>query len=386
MDDLHATLDALRETDLRQRRTTKWADVDDDVLPAWIAEMDYPLCPVAREAARAVIERGELGYPLTDDYAAAFADWSAREHGRRPDPALVAPVADVMAGLEAALRALTEPGDGVVLLTPAYPPFLRLLAELDRPLRACPLRDTDEGWAIDFDAVDAALAGGARAVLLCHPHNPTGRVWTPDELRALAALADRRGAAVVSDEVHAPLLADGAGFVPYAATGDLAASHAVTVTSASKAWNIPGLKSAVLLGEEATRHVVDGLPPYERRASVPGLAAAAALWRDDGGWLASVRAYLDRTRDRLRTWVADRPDVRWHPGQAGYLAWLDLRATGLGADPAGILLEKARVRVNPGTDFAPPDSAVGRGFVRFNHATSLPLLDEILTRLDRALG
>ncbi|WP_246869107.1 MalY/PatB family protein [Saccharopolyspora sp. ASAGF58] len=378
--ELHAEFDALNPEELQRRRSQKWALVAPDVLPAWVAEMDYPLCPVARNVLLELIERSDFGYPVADEYLAAFADWAAREQDWRVDPALLTPVADVMSGLDTALRHLTEPGDGVVLLTPTYPLFLVLLTHLDRPVRECPLLPTGGGWRIDFDAVADALAAGARAVLLCHPHNPTGRMWTREELQAIAELADRHGAFVISDEVHAPLRASDQEFVPYAAVSELAASHAVAVTSVSKAWNVPGLKSAVLVGQESTRHVVETIPPYEAmRASVPGLAVATALWRDDGGWLAAVRSYLDRTRDRLQAWADDRPQIRVHRGQAGFLAWLDFSV--LGPEPADVLLREARVRVNAGTRCAPPGSTAGRGFIRVNHATSLPLLDELLARL-----
>ncbi|WP_010310383.1 MalY/PatB family protein [Saccharopolyspora spinosa] len=374
--ELHAEFDALNPDELRRRRSQKWALVAPDVLPAWVAEMDYPLCAVARNVLLELVERSDFGYPLADEYLAAFADWAAREQDWRVDPALLTPVADVMSGLDAALRRLTVPGDGVVLLTPTYPPFLALLTHLDRPVRECALLPTGEGWRIDFDAV----AAGARAVLLCHPHNPTGRVWSREELQTIAELADRHGAFVISDEVHAPLRASDQEFIPYAAVSELAASHAVAVTSASKAWNVPGLKSAVLACQESTRHVLDTIPPYEAmRASVPGLAVATALWRDDGGWLTAVRSYLDRTRRRLQVWADERSQVRLHCGQAGFLAWLDVRE--LGPDPADVLLHEARVRVNAGTRCAPPGSTAGRGFIRFNHATSLPLLDELLARL-----
>jgi cystathionine beta-lyase len=382
--ELHVEFDALRADELRLRSSQKWSLVDPDVLPAWVAEMDYPLCPVARDVLRELVERSDFGYPVFDEHIEAFRDWAAREQHWRVDPALVSPVADVLAGLDAAVRRLTEPGDGVVLLTPAYPPFLMLLAHLDRPIRECPLLSTDDGWRIDFDAVADALAAGARAVLLCHPHNPTGRVWSPAELRSIAELADRHGAFVISDEVHAPLRAGSQEFVPYAAVSEVAAAHAVTVTSVSKGWNVPGLKSAVLVCQEHTKHVVATIPPYEAmRAAVPGIAVATALWRDDGGWLTAVRSYLDRTRDRLQAWVDEHSQVRWHRGEAGYLAWLDVRD--LGPDPAELLLRKARVRVNAGTHYAPPGSTAGRGFVRFNHATSLPLLDELLARLGSVL-
>ncbi|MGP4015077.1 MalY/PatB family protein [Saccharopolyspora sp. 5N708] len=380
--ELHAEFDALRVDELRLRSSQKWSLVDPDVLPAWVAEMDYPLCPVARHVLRELVARSDFGYPVIDEHLKAFGDWVSREQRWQVDPALVSPVADVMAGLDAAVRRLTAPGDGVVVLTPAYPPFLEMLAHLGRPIRECQLVDTPDGWQIDFDAVADALAAGARAVLLCHPHNPTGRVWSPAELRSIAELADRHGAFVISDEVHAPLRS--ADFVPYAAVSASAASHAVTVTSVSKGWNVPGLKSAVLVCQEATKHILDTMSPHEKKhASVPGIAVATALWRDDGGWLTAVRSYLDRTRDRLRAWVDEHPQVRWHRGQAGYLAWLDIRE--LGPNPAEVLLREARVRVVPGTDFAPLGSAAGRGFVRFNHATSLPLLDEMLARLGSVL-
>lgn len=384
--DLHAEIDAMREEDLRRRRTMKWADIDPDVLPAWVAEMDYPLAPVAAQAVHDVVARGDLGYPMADEFRAAFAEWAQRAQGWRVDTAGVQPVADVMAGIEASLRTLTRPGDGVVLLTPAYPPFLTLLAELGREVRECRLLDTTSGWQIDFDAVADALAGGARAVLLCHPHNPTGRVWSTAELGALAELADRYGAYVVSDEIHAPLLAKGQDFLPYAASGPVAASHAITLSSVSKGWNVPGLKCAVLVDQRSTPTVVEALPLHETlRASVPGMAAATALWCDDGGWLDAVRTYLDRTREALSAWARARPGVRWHVGAAGYLAWLDLREAGLGPDPAEALLTEARVKVNPGADFAPGDSLVGAGFVRLNHATSLPLLAAVLDRIDVVL-
>lgn len=384
-DDLHAVFDSITVAGLRGRRTEKWATVDADVLPAWVAEMDYPLAPVVRDAVRDVLARHDLGYPHTVEYRAAFAGWAKRRQDWTVDPDLTAVVADVMAGLELAIRELTEPGDPIVLCLPAYPPFFELLGELRRPVAACPLRDTEHGWAMDLDAIADALAAGAKAVLLCHPHNPVGRIWSPDELRALADLVDRHGAHVISDEVHAPILAAGQHFVPYAATGPVAAAHSVTVTSVSKAWNVPGLKSAILVAQPETAHVVHRQPIYESfRPSVPGVAAATALWTDDGGWLDAANAYLDSTRRVLRDWVDSRQDVRWHDTEAGYLAWLDLRATALGDDPAEVLLARARVRVSPGSGFA-PGTDLGAGFVRFNHATSIPILRQILSRLDAAL-
>lgn len=371
---------------LRARRTMKWSRYPVDVLPAWVAEMDFPLAPVVAAAARRVLDEHDLGYPEPAGLAEAFAGWAARCQGWQPDPALACPVADVIAGLEAALRVLTEPGDGVVLLTPSYPPFFLLLQQLHRVAVPWPLLDRDPGWTLDLQRLDDALHDGARGVLLCNPHNPTGRMFSGEELAAVSEIVDSHGAYVISDEVHAPLLSSGLRFTPYAVSGPSAAAHSVTVTSISKGWNVPGLKCALLQAQPATARVTAEVPLYERlRASVPGVAASIAAWTDDGGWLDRLRRHLDRTRTELADWVHRTPGVRAHPGQAGYLAWLDLRDAGLGDDPARLLLDKGRLAVSPGHDFALP-AEQGHGRVRFNHGTSLPLLREALRRFDHTIG
>lgn len=388
-----ADFDVLDLAALRARRTMKWSRYPPDVLPAWVAEMDFPVAPKALDAVRAVLDTHDLGYPEPAGLAEAFAGWAARYQDWWPDPALACPVADVMAGLEAALRVCTDPGDGVALLTPAYPPFFLLLDQLRRRAVSWPLLDRSQGWMLDLQSLDDALragvrnaAAGARAVLLCHPHNPTGRVFTAEELRAVAEIVEAHGACVISDEVHAPLLAPGVTFTPYAAGSEPAAAHTVTVTSISKGWNVPGLKCGLLQAQAATAHVVAAVPGYERlRPSVPGVAASIAAWTDDGGWLDALRVHLARTRAELASWVLRTPGVRTHPGQAGYLAWLDLRGTGLGDDPAAILLDRGRLALSPGSDFAlPAEQGVGRA--RLNHGTSLPLLREALRRIDRTIS
>ncbi|HEX8935268.1 MAG TPA: aminotransferase class I/II-fold pyridoxal phosphate-dependent enzyme [Pseudonocardiaceae bacterium] len=373
--------DALDLDVLRGRRTMKWARYPPDVLPAWVAEMDFPLPPAVLGAAREVIDAQDLGYCEPAGLAEAFANWATQYQAWRPDPALACPVADVMAGVEAALRALTEPGDGVVLLTPAYPPFFALLKQLGRAAVPWPLQDRPQGWSLDVQRLDDALRDGARAVLLCHPHNPTGRVLTLGELAAIAEIVDARGGKVISDEVHAPLVDTGSSFTPYAASGPRAATHCVTVTSISKGWNVPGLKCALLQAQPATAQVTASVPQYERlRASVPGVAASIAAWTDDGGWLDELRVHLDRTRTELADWIRRTPGVQAHPGQAGYLAWLDLREANLGDDPAAVLLERGRLAVSPGHAFALP-AEQGNGRIRLNHGTSLSLLREALRRI-----
>jgi cysteine-S-conjugate beta-lyase len=320
----------------------KWSRYPHDVLPAWVAEMDFPLAPAVLEAARGVLDAHDLGYSEPAGLAEAFASWAARYQGWRPDPALACPVADVMAGLEAALRVLTEPGDSIVLLTPAYPPFFALLKNLGRAAVPWPLLDRPQGWTLDLQRLDDALRDGARGLLLCHPHNPTGRVLTGEELAA--------------------------------------------VTSISKGWNVPGLKCALVQAQPATAQVTAAVPRYERlRASMPGVAASIAAWTDDGGWIDELRVHLDRTRTELSNWIRHTSSVQAHPGQAGYLAWLNLRNAGLGDDPAVALLDRGRLAVSAGRDFALP-AEQGNGRIRLNHGTSLPLLREALRRIDRTIG
>ncbi|HEX2299197.1 MAG TPA: aminotransferase class I/II-fold pyridoxal phosphate-dependent enzyme, partial [Pseudonocardiaceae bacterium] len=223
--DFSAEFEELDIDALRARRTMKWSRYPPDVLPAWVAEMDFPLAPAVVDAARGVLEAHDLGYPETAGLAEAFAGWAARHQGWSPDPALACPVADVMAGLDAALRVLTEPGDGVLLLTPAYPPFFALLQQLGRAVVPWPLLDRPQGWTLDLQRLDDGLRAGVRAVLLCHPHNPTGRVFTAGELAAVAEIVDAHGAHVASDEVHAPMLATDATFTPYAAVTEQAGAH-----------------------------------------------------------------------------------------------------------------------------------------------------------------
>lgn len=370
---------------LRARRTLKWSTYPPDVLPAWVAEMDFPLAPAVLAALGGVLRTHDLGYPQSAGMVEAFAGWAAEHQNWRPDPALGCSVADVMAGIEAALRVLTEPGDGVVLLTPSYPPFFLLLDQLRRPVVPWPLLNRPAGWELDLQRLDDALRDGARVVLLCHPHNPTGRLFSTEELRAVAEIVAARDGHVISDEVHAPLLASDAAFTPYAASDPVAATHTVTITSISKGWNVPGLKCALLQAQPATAWVTEAVPHYEKlRGSVPGVVASIAAWTDDGGWLEAVRAHLDRTRAELADWVRRTPAVAAHPGQAGYLAWLDLRNAGLGADPATALLDRGRLAVSPGHSFARP-AEQGTGRIRLNHGTSLPLLREALRRIEHTV-
>src|SRR3954454_1138935 len=236
---------------LRRRRTVKWTLYGPEVLAAWVAEMDFDVAPVVRAAIVDAVDREDFGYIEADlaHLTSACAAFLESEHGWTVPPARIFPIADVLSGITGALNCFVEAGAPVAVLTPAYPPFFEVIELTGRPAVAAPLIvDAEQGRdTFDLDAIDTAMRSGARALLLCNPHNPTGRVFTPDELGALGEVVDRHGARVVADEVHAPLVYAPKRFTPYASVSTETARHTITVTSASKAFNLAGLKCAQII-------------------------------------------------------------------------------------------------------------------------------------------
>jgi cystathionine beta-lyase len=365
---------------LRRRRTVKWQLYGPDVLAAWVAEMDFDVAPVVRAAIVDAVEREDFGYTEPDLSAltTACAGFLADRFGWAVSPVRVFPVADVLVGIRAALEVLVPPGP-VVVPTPAYPPFFEVVELTGREVVAAPMRRDDAGDTLDLDAIDAALASGAAAVLLCNPHNPTGRVFTRAELEALAAIVDRRGGRVVVDEVHAPLVHPGAVHVPYASLSEMTAVHAVTVTAASKAFNLAGLKCAQVISSnhDDAAHL-RSLGVFAVAEATPlGVAASTAAYRDGGPWLDELVAYLAANRERLRELLAaELPGVECHPPQATFLSWLDCTALGFD-DPARVFLDEAQVAVSDGPPFGPGCEQ----FVRLNFGTSRALLERIVTAM-----
>ena len=383
-----AAADALTEAQLRRRRGLKWSSTPPGVLPAWVADMDLPLAEPVLAAVRAALDRQDLGYPGDDPGGpAAWADWCARRHGHRPDQRYVSQHADVVTALAAVIELLTEPGEQVVVPTPAYPPFLAGVASLGRRVASAPLAAGSDGRArLDLDSIGAALQAGARVVLLCSPHNPAGRAWERAELTALAELVLAYDGWLVSDEVHADLVLPGARHVPTAAVGTEVAARTVTLAAASKAFGLTGLKYALAaVPEEALhRRLTERLQARGGNPGILGAVAAEAAWRHGQPWLDAALAYLAGNRELTVSALAALPGLRWQPHEATYLAWLDLRGAGLGDDPAAVLLDRARVAVNPGHSFALP-AEQGDGRVRLIHGTSLPLLRQVLHRIDAVL-
>jgi cysteine-S-conjugate beta-lyase len=366
---------------LRARRSAKWTTHPADVLPAFVAEMDFALAPPIRALLAELIERSDTGYPSPGSLGEAFAGFAGARFGWEVDPGRVRAAPDVMTAVTELLRALTAPGDEVVVNTPIYPPFLSVTAEIGRRVVEAPLSRSEHGFELDLDALEAAFAGGARAYLLCHPHNPTGRSFRRDELELVSSLAARHGVAVISDEIHAPLTLPGARHVPYLTLGEEAATHAVAVAGASKGWNLAGLKCALIVSGSAEMDArLDASLSSHLRYHVGhlGVVASIAAFEQGGPWLEAVVSHLDHNRRSLDSLLRSRlPEVVYVQPEAGYLAWLDCRRLELGEDPAAAFLEHGRVALSPGPSFG----TQGRGFARLNFATSSALLAEAVGRM-----
>ncbi len=372
----------------RHPDSLKWTRFPSDVLPLWVADMDFPLAPSVLSALQARLER-PVGYQSIKNDLAELLQQKLYRIGipELPKKGAISFLTGVVPGLYAAVVALTQPGEEVLTFTPIYPPFLSAITDHGRVIKHLPLISPGEGkqWAIDFDSLDAAVAPGTRLLMLCQPHNPTGRVWSREELTRLAEFANRHRLWVVSDELHADLTLDGP-FIPFAAAADEALrQRTITLTGPCKAYNTAGIGIGAMIS-----HNVELITQLKKAgAGLLGHAGtmSIAMWRaalnDDGAWLESVLSYLRSNRDFLATFVRERlPAVDFAPPQATYLAWLDFRRHARAADIDKLLLNEAKVGVVDGPAFGPGY----QGLARLNFATSRTILTEALERIARVAG
>lgn len=375
-------VDAISLDALRLRRSAKWRYFDADVLPAWVAEMDFPLAePIAR-ALRSAIDNSDTGYLWTEGLGEAFASFAHSTWGWDVPLAHVSPLPDGLTCVAQSVVNLTAPGDGVVINPPVYPPFYGSIRDVvHRTVVEVPLaRSPDGAYSWDLPAMEAAFARpDVTAFLMSNPHNPTGTVASAATLTAIADMAAMHGVAVIVDEIHAPLVLPGSQHVPYLSVVDEDA-NAVVLMSASKTWNIPGLKCAQLIGNARTAaSVIDRIPmEVTFGTSHFGAIAAIAAYREGEPWRTDVIGILDSNRRLLADLLAEQLPLVWYrPPDASYLAWIDLAAYGLGDDPAAALIERGRVGLSSGPTFG----AAGAGFVRLNFGTSPAILREIVQRV-----
>jgi len=366
---------------LAARRSDKWQQPP-GVIASTIAEMDFALAPPVAEALHRAVDRHDLGYApaVPRGLSDAFAEFAARRLDWRVDPEQVTLVPDVMVGLIELSRVLAGPGGAVAFATPGYPPFFRDLPQAGLEIRTLPLGGDG---ALDLAALDAALAGGVRVLILASPHNPTGRVLPRDELERIAETCAARDAWVLADEIHAPLLLGGARHTSWLEVSEAARERGIALTSASKAFNVAGLKTALVVTASAgARAAVARLPPLSDRCGLLGVVAAEAAFADGDAWLDAVLDQLASNRALLgERLAAELHGVAWTPPEATYLAWLDCRRLALGDEPGAAFLERGRVALSRGLDYGRP----GAGFVRLNFGTSPELVRETVRRMAAAL-
>ncbi|HEV7188445.1 MAG TPA: aminotransferase class I/II-fold pyridoxal phosphate-dependent enzyme [Blastococcus sp.] len=378
-DDL--TADALRSTG-----SLKWTRYG-PAIGAFVAEMDFGTAPAVTRALHDAVDRGQLGY-LPDAAAAemarATAGWLERRYGWRVPPGRITPLADVLAGLQAAIEHFSPAEGAVVLPTPAYMPFRTLPGVLGRELIEVPMIERHGRMRYDVDGLAAAFDAGGSLLVHCNPHNPLGVVFSADEQLELAEVVERAGVRVFSDEIHAPLVHPGAVHRPYASLSPATARHTVTATSASKAWNLPGLKAAqlVLSDDDDVARWAEVGSVAAHGASTLGVLAAVAAYDEGEGWLDGVLGYLDGNRRLLADLLATHlPQVRYTPPEGTYLAWLDCRRLGIEGSVGEFFLHRAGVALVDGPECGAP----GRGHVRLNLATPRPVLTRAVERMGAAV-
>jgi len=372
---------------LLARRNAKWHRYADDVLPAWVAEMDFSVSPAIRAAMERIVREQDYGYPFRDgdraDMALAhsFVRRMKNRFGWQTDATDTLPIADLVQGTFACVMAFSDPGDSVVLQMPSYPPFRTAIDETGRVLQEDRMRDDGTRFVSDLAALDAATGPRARMMLFCHPQNPTGRAYGRAELEAFGRYAVKHDLIVVSDEIHADLLYKGHAHIPLASISPEVAARTVTITSATKGFNIPGLRCGVMHfgSAELKARFLKRIPAKLLGApGITGIDATVAAWDSSQAWCDEVVGILQANRDWLAGAIAKEfPGAVMRPAEATYLAWIDFSKLHLPGPAGTFFLEKAKVALSPGENFGPlfPHCA------RLNFATSPAILEKIVGRM-----
>ncbi|MBR0568103.1 PatB family C-S lyase [Azoarcus sp. L1K30] len=353
-----------------------------DILPLWVADMDFAAPPAVIDALHQRIDHGIFGYTEAwPSLNAVVIDAIANDHGWQVESEWLIWLPGVVTGFNLACRAVGEAGDSVFTATPIYPPFLFAPDNSERKLLTCPLELEDGRWQWNREATEASLGARTRLFMLCNPHNPVGRVFDRDELTWIANLAEKRDMVICSDEIHCGLVLDEhRPHIPIAALDSAVARRTITLMAPSKTWNIPALYASFAIIPDAElrrrfRRAMRGIVP---QVNVLGMVAAEAAYRDGDTWRRALLDYLRGNRARVLEAVATMPGLRTTSPEATCLAWIDCRDSGID-DPAAFF-EHAGVGLSDGKGFGLP------GFVRLNFGCPRATLDEALSRMSDALA
>lgn len=381
-----AELDQISIDRLRELGSVKWS-MFPSAIGAFVAEMDFGTAPAVRQSLHRAVDAGPLGYLPTAVQTAmseACARWQRDRYGWEVPAERIRPLPDVLAGLQQTILHFTEPGSKIVLPTPAYMPFLSIPPQLGREIIEVPMLIEDGRHVFDLDGIDRAFRDGGGLLVLCNPYNPLGRVFEREELAAVSEVVARHGGRVFSDEIHAPLVYAPGRHVPYASIGETAAAHTITATSASKAWNLPGLKTAqLILSNDADAEIWQETGfMTEHGASTLGVIANTAAYDEGRQWLDETIEYLDGNRRMLGDLLATHiPGMGYMPPEGTYIAWLDVRGLGIEGSPAEFFRERAGVAMTDGISCG----AAGEGFLRFVFATPRPVIEQAVRQMAAAL-
>jgi cystathionine beta-lyase len=388
MSDRQISVPSLAE--LQTHRSEKWRAFPHEILPLPVAEMDFPVAQPIRDAIIQMVDKSDLGYlGSIPEMGASFSGFAKRRWQWDVEPTFVRVATDVGVAIVELLRVFTNPSDKVSISSPIYQNFYTWIKEtkvtmIDVPYIKDSSTEDGTGWRHDWDGIEKAYQSGIKVHLLCSPHNPLGKVYSKADLLRIAALAKKNNVIVISDEIHAPLTFKEQPFTPFLSIGSDAAEVGISVTAASKGWNIAGLKCAIIVSQSEKMHekLNELAPAMHYRASLIGAFATVAAFEKGDEWLDSALVLLDQNRNLVANLVSSRlPAIGYHIPHCSYLAWLDLSQLNLGEDPCAVLVERAKVAFNPGHIYG----ALGRDYARLNFATSAEIITEAIDRIASAL-
>ena len=376
---------ALTLAELRKRKSVKWRHFPSDVLPLPVAEMDFPTAPKIKAALTDMVERSDTGYlgPFPELFD-AFANFSAKRWGWQVDTKQMRIATDVGVGIVEIMRTLIKPGEKVMLNSPVYENIWRWVSEVHATTVDTPLSEDNLSYKLDLAAIEKEYQNGVKVHILCHPHNPVGVIFSKDQLSDLADLAKKYQVVILSDEIHAPLSYDAKTYTPFLNVSQNAKEVGITITSASKSFNLAGLKCALIITDSIKlQERINVMPPAVTwRASLFGAVASTTAYAESVDWLDGVLITLDQNRKLVEKLIATKaPAIKYRIPDFGYLAWLDLSALALGEDPAAVILEKGKLAVNGGVLYGPKH----KSFVRLNFGTSPEIITEAFDRLANCL-
>ena len=375
-----------RVIDRRHSDSLKWHAYDEDVLPMWVADMDFASPSVVIDALESRVRHGVFGYSREcQELREKVVERMWEMHRWRISEASIVFLPNVVSGFNLAAQAVCRPGDGVIYQPPVYFPILRVPGNVQAAAQRSPLvRSASGRYELDFDGFGEAIDARTRMFLLCNPHNPVGRVFTHQELIKLAESCLESNVVICSDEIHGELAYEGHRHLPIASLSREIEASSITLIAPSKTFNVAGMgfAMAIIPDPKLRERFTEARRDFVPSPSALGYTAALAAYTNGEAWRQELLAYLQGNRDTLTQYVEESlPGVDVHPAEATYLAWLDCRALGLGGSPQTFFLDHARVALNDGVSFGPG----GEGFVRMNFGCPRAQLVEALDRMRAAL-